>query len=270
MQYDIADSNAASDDYSYEAASLRFQEAREASRALWHWQEVDTAARSQEDTGRDALADTPFFADTFSLADSFLADSAPQDQRAHTPVDTAQAPFAIFFAREDIPSSSPTPPPAFEGTPDTAHVTVDAPPSALVDLECGSAALPTSNIAGALLTAGDTESLDSSISLSAGAIKPRAQASSAVNTARRESAPEQGILGDVLEDFSLADTFLARPRPSSPSHPASARRQLRARTRPTRACQRLLLVCHRYSTALSVSHRRASFFSRSRIASHLF
>jgi hypothetical protein len=184
MVYDIADSDssAASDEDSYEARFLRFQEAREASKALWHWQEVDTAARSEEDTGRDALDDTPFFAGTFSLGDTFLADSAPQDLRARASANTAQAPLAIFLAREDISSLTSAPPAAFKGTPDTARVTDDTPPSSQDDLECRPAAPPASDTADALLTAGDLESLDSSISPCAGAIKPRAQASSAVNT----------------------------------------------------------------------------------------
>jgi hypothetical protein len=213
MMCDItdADSDAASDDYSYEAASLRFQEAREASRALWHWQEVDTAARSEKDTGRDALDDTPFFADTFFLGDTFLADSAPQDPRAHASRDAAQAPLAIFLIREDSPSSSPPPPPAIESTQDTARGAVDTPLSAPADLGCRPAALPASDTASALLTAGGPESLDSSISPSARAIKACTQASGAVNTARGISVGRSRALGEVLDDFSLADTFIAQP-----------------------------------------------------------
>ena len=211
MQYDIADadSDATSDNYNYETASLRFQEAREASRALWHWQEVDAAACGEEDTRCDALADTPFFTDSFSLADSFLADSALQEQRARAPVDTAQALLAIFFTRANISSPLPAPPLALKGTPDTACVTDDTPPSALVDLECRPAALPTSNTADALLTAGDLESLDSSISLCARAIGAHAQA-------RKEIAQEQGTPGDVLNVPSLADTLFVQPPPHLP------------------------------------------------------
>jgi hypothetical protein len=86
MQGDVADTDAdaTTNDYSYEAVSLRFKEAREASRALWHWQEVDTTARREKDTGRDALADS------FSLADTFLLDSAPQDLHVRASVNTAQ------------------------------------------------------------------------------------------------------------------------------------------------------------------------------------
>jgi hypothetical protein len=111
MMHDITDDvpDTATNTLSYEDRLLRFQDAREALRALWHWQEVDTATCSLENTGRDALANTPFFTDSFSLAESFLADSAPQDQRVRAPIDTTQAPLAIFFTREDIPSSSPTP-----------------------------------------------------------------------------------------------------------------------------------------------------------------
>jgi hypothetical protein len=105
MMHDITDDvpDAATDTLSYKDRLLRLQDAQEASRALWHWQEVDTATCSPENTGHDALANTPFF------TDSFLADSAPQDQRVCAPIDTAQALLAIFFTREDIPSSSPTP-----------------------------------------------------------------------------------------------------------------------------------------------------------------
>jgi hypothetical protein len=209
MQHDITDDapDAATDTLSYEAMPLRFQEAREASRALWHWQEVDAAACNEEDTGRDALADT--------LANTFLADSAPQEQRAHAPVDTAQATLAFFLAKEGASSIPPPAPPAFEGIPDTASGPVDTPPSAPADLDCGSATLPASDTAEALLTAGDAESLDSSISPSVGAIKPRAQASSAVDTARgdSESAQEQGTPGDVLNDLSPADTLFVQPPP---------------------------------------------------------
>jgi hypothetical protein len=111
MMHDITDDvpDTATNTLSYGDRLLRFQDAREAPRALWHWQEVDTATCSPENTGRDALANTPFFTDSFSLADSFLADSAPQDQRVRAPIDTAQALLAIFFTKEDIPSSSPTP-----------------------------------------------------------------------------------------------------------------------------------------------------------------
>ena len=68
MMHDITDDvpDAAIDTLSYEDRLLRFQDAREAPRALWHWQEVDTATCSAENTGRDALADTPF-ANSFSL-----------------------------------------------------------------------------------------------------------------------------------------------------------------------------------------------------------
>jgi hypothetical protein len=133
-------------------------------------------------------------------------DSAPQDEHVHAPVDTAQAPLAIFFTREDIPSS-------FESTQDTAHGSVDTLPSAPTDLRCRSAALPAPNIAGALLTAGDAESLDSSISPCAGVIKACTQASGAVNTAHGISVGRSTALGEVLDDFSLADTFIAQPPP---------------------------------------------------------
>ena len=43
-----------------------------------------------ENTGRDAFANTPFFTDSFSLANSFLVDSAPQDQCVRAPVDPAR------------------------------------------------------------------------------------------------------------------------------------------------------------------------------------
>jgi hypothetical protein len=61
MMHDITDNvpDAATDTLSYEDRLLRFQDAREAPRALWHWQEVDTATCSAENTGHDALADTP-------------------------------------------------------------------------------------------------------------------------------------------------------------------------------------------------------------------
>jgi hypothetical protein len=93
------------------------------------------ATCSVENTGRDALADTLFFTNSFHLADSSLADSAPQDQCVCAPVNTARAPLIIFFTREDISSSSPTPPPAFENAPYTAHGSVDTPPSATADLK---------------------------------------------------------------------------------------------------------------------------------------
>jgi hypothetical protein len=117
--------DAATDTLSYEDRLLCFQDAREAPRALWHWQEIDTATCSTENTGHDALGDTPFITDSFL---GVLAESAPQDQHVRAPVDTAQAPLAIFFTREDIPSSSPTPPPAFEDA-HTARGSVDTPPS---------------------------------------------------------------------------------------------------------------------------------------------
>jgi hypothetical protein len=134
MMRDITDDvpNAATDTLSYEDRLLCFQDAREAPRALWHWQEIDTATCSMENTGHDALADTPFFTDSFL---GILAESAPQDQHVRAPVDTAQAPLAIFFTKEDIPCSSPTPPPAFEDAPHTTRGSVDTPPSAPADLE---------------------------------------------------------------------------------------------------------------------------------------
>jgi hypothetical protein len=111
MQGDIADTDTATDNYSYKAVSLRFKEARESSKTLWHWQEVDTTVCRKKDTGRGALADTHTFSDSFSLADSFLVDSAPQDLHMRASVNTAQAPFAIFLVEDDLedtPRSLPT------------------------------------------------------------------------------------------------------------------------------------------------------------------
>jgi hypothetical protein len=128
------------------------------------WQEVDTAAAcSTEDTGHESC---DALADSVSLANSFLVDSAPLDQHTHAPVDTTQVLLAIFVALEDIPSSSPMPPPAFEDAPYTACDSVDTPPSAPVDsdFERKAPASPALDITNTLLTAGDLESFDSSIS----------------------------------------------------------------------------------------------------------
>jgi hypothetical protein len=58
MMHDITDDvpNAATDTLSYEDRLLRFQDAREAPRALWHWQEVDTATCSAENTASSPTA----------------------------------------------------------------------------------------------------------------------------------------------------------------------------------------------------------------------
>ena len=148
------------------------------------------------------------------------------------PVDTTQAPLAIFFTREDIPSSSPTPPPAFEDTPYTARGSVDTPPSAPADLEHAAPAPTDSGTANALLTAGDTESIDSSISPSMRAIKACEPVSSAAHTACGVSRLKRNSPGGVLDDFSLVDTIAATPcahTPVSAPAPPTASRQ---RTRP--------------------------------------
>ena len=146
-----------------------------------------------------------------TLADSFLADSAPQDQRVRAPIDTAQAPLAIFFTREDIPSSLPTPPPAFEDASYTMRGSVDTPPSAPADLKRVAPAPTASGTANTLLTAGDTESIDSRTSPSARAIKACEPVSSAAHTVCGISRPKCNSPGGVLDDFLLADTIAAVP-----------------------------------------------------------
>jgi hypothetical protein len=62
-------------------------------------------------------------------------------------------------------------------------------------------------------TAGEPKPVDSGISPSTRAIKARKQVDCAVNTVRDVSAPKRDTPGDVRDDFSLADTFLAQPPP---------------------------------------------------------
>lgn len=191
MVYDIADTDAdpASDDHSYETMSLRFREARETTDALWHWQEVEWKP-SAEDAERDALGVTG----GTSLA-------------APLPADTC----AIFLAQECKP-------PVYEDTPPACRASAaardtDTDTNAASDFEQAVTASPTANSANALLTARDAESLDSSISPGARAIKACTAANGATNTARSVSTPERDTPGSVLDDFSLADTFIAQPPP---------------------------------------------------------
>jgi hypothetical protein len=69
MMFDIADEvpDVTTDSSGYEDMALRFQEAREASKALWHWQELEAAACGAEDMERYVLSD---ILDSFSLADT--------------------------------------------------------------------------------------------------------------------------------------------------------------------------------------------------------
>ena len=191
MQCDTADDapKVTTDNYRYEDMALRFKEAREATKALWDWQETGTA-RSAERAEHDTLG------------------GAPGSKSLATPLSAGTR--AIFLAQAFKPSMNKDTPLACRA-PAAACDTNTA-----SDLERGAPVLTTSDIAGALLTAGDAKSLDSSISPSTGAIKPRAQASSAVNTARGKSAQGQGTPGDVLNDFSLADTFISQPPPLVP------------------------------------------------------
>ena len=127
------------------------------------------------------------------------------------PIDTAQAPLAIFFTREDIPSSSPMPPPTFEDTSYTARGSVDTPPSAPADLEHVAPAPTASGTANALLTAGDTESVNSRTSPSTRAIKACEPVSSVAHIVCGISRPKCNSPGGVLDDFSLVDTIAAAP-----------------------------------------------------------
>ena len=130
------------------------------------------------------------------------------------------------------------PPPAFEDAPYTAHSSVDTPPSAPADLEHAAPAPTTSGTTNALLTAGDTESVNSSISPSARAIKACEPVSSAAYTACSVSRPKHNSPGGVLDDFSLADTIAATPCAhipvSAPALPTASRRH---------TCPHLLVTC---------------------------
>lgn len=63
------------------------------------------------------------------------------------------------------------------------------------------------------LAAEEPKPINSSISSSASAIEARTRMGSSVNRAQGASTLKHGTPGDVLNNLSLADTFLTQPPP---------------------------------------------------------
>jgi hypothetical protein len=185
------DADTATDDYSYEALSLCFKEAREAKEFSGIGKKLTlqhAARRTQGVMPSAALADTLSFASSFSLADSFLANSAPQDLHMRASVNTAQAPFAMFLVEEDLedtPSSLPTSPPTSEDTQTQRAARWTRCPAWQRPSRLGheAPASPTFDIANTFLAAEEPKPINSSISPSSSAIEARMRVGSSVNIA---------------------------------------------------------------------------------------
>ena len=113
VQGDIAspttDADTATDDYSYQVVSLRFKEAREPKQPFGIGKTLTLQRAARRTQGamrrcpRRCFAHTLSFADSSSLADRFLVDSAPpRGFHMRAPVNIDQASFAIFLVEEDL------------------------------------------------------------------------------------------------------------------------------------------------------------------------
>jgi hypothetical protein len=128
-------------------------------------------------------------------------------------VNTAQAPFVIFLVEEDledIPSSLPTPAPTSEDTP---NMPLDGRRPAPQPTQARSSRVTHLQYCRHVFCSREAQAHQSSISPSLSAIEARTRAGSSVNIARGFSTLRHDTPGEVLDAFSLADTFLAQPPP---------------------------------------------------------